>query len=72
MNIRHNKTVAKVDHYKPGYEELAGRTLTLELKEYPSVNAAKKANGLNSRCLQKGEKFPPTVAEALAEAKKAA
>ena len=72
MNIRKGKTVAKVGQYKPGYEELAGRTLTLEVKEYDSINLAKKANGLNAKTLRKGECFPPTEAEALAEVRKAA
>ena len=72
MNIRKGKIVAKVGQYKPGYEELAGRTLALEVKEYPSLNAAKKANGLNAKTLKRGEYFPPTEAEALAEVRKAA
>lgn len=41
--------------------EHEGKPCTLETKAYPSINAAKKANGLNSRTLKKGEKFPPTV-----------
>lgn len=71
MNIRKGKTVAKVGRYEPGYEELAGRVLALEVKEYPSISQAKKANGLNAQTLKRGEKFPPTVAEALAESRKA-
>ena len=72
MNFRKGKTVAKVGQYKPGYEELAGRELTLAMKEYDSINQAKKANGLNAKTLKRGEHFPPTEAEALAEVRKAA
>ena len=70
--MRKGMTVAKVGQYKPGYEELAGRTLSLEVREYPSINAAKKANGLNAKVLKRGEHFPPTEAEALAAVRKAA
>lgn len=72
MNFRKGKTVAKVGQYKPGHEELAGRELTLSIKEYDSINQAKKANGLNARVLKRGERFPPTESEALAEVRKAA
>ena len=72
MNIRKDKIVAKVGKYEPGYEELSGRTLSLEMRSYSSINAAKKANGLNARVLRKGEHFPPTVDEALAASRKAA
>lgn len=72
MNIRKGKTVAKVEQYKPGYEELAGRTLSVSKKEYDSINQAKKANGLNSTVLKRGESFPPTVEEALAASRQAA
>jgi hypothetical protein len=72
MNYRKDKTVAKVGVYKPGYEELTGMTLSLEKKDYDSVNLAKKANGLNARVLKKGESFPPTEDQALAAVRKAA
>lgn len=65
MNMRKGMTVAKVGEYRPGYEELAGRTLALEVKKYPSINAAKKANGLNAKVLKRGEHFPPTPQEAI-------
>lgn len=48
--IRRGKTVAVVGEHE-------GKSATLETKDYPSINAAKKANGLNSRT----GKFPPTV-----------
>lgn len=72
MNVRKGRTVAKVEQYKPGYEELAGLTLSVEMKEYPSINQAKKANGLNAKVLKRGESFPPTVQEALEVKRKAA
>ena len=72
MNIRKEKVVAKVEQYQAGYEELAGRTLTLEMTTYQSINQAKKANGLNARVLKRWEKFPPTVQEALAAVRVAA
>ena len=72
MNFRKDKTVAKVGVYKAGYEEIDGLTLTLEIKEYPSINLAKKANGLNARTLKRGESFPPTVLEALNKVRNAA
>ena len=72
MNIRKGKTVAKVEKYEPGYEELAGMVLTTSVKEFDSLNQAKKANGLNAKTLKRGEHFPPTVEEALAVRRKAA
>ena len=72
MNVRKGKIVAKVGKYQPGYLEIANFVLTLEKKEYDSINQAKKANGLNATTLKRGESFPPTVLEALAEARKAA
>lgn len=72
MNMRKGTTVARVGQYKPGYEELAGRILSLEIREYKSINLAKKANGLNARVLKRGENFPPTEAQALAAVRAAA
>jgi hypothetical protein len=71
--MRKGKTVAhKVGLYQPGYEELSGRTLASEIKEYESLNKAKKANGLNAKVMRRGESFPLTVEQALAEVRKAA
>ena len=53
-SIRRDKTVAVIGEHE-------GKPCTLETKVYESVNLAKKANGLNSRTLKRGEKFPPTV-----------
>ena len=72
MNFRKGKIVAKVEQYTPGYEELAGRVLSTAVKEHDSINQAKKANGLNAKTLKRGENFPPTVAEAITERRKAA
>lgn len=52
--IRNGNLVAVIGDHE-------GKPCTVEVKEYPSINAAKKANGLGSRKLKKGEKFPPTV-----------
>lgn len=52
-HIRKGMTIAVIGEHE-------GKPCTLETKEYPSINLAKKANGLNSRVLQRGEKFPPT------------
>ena len=62
---RKGKTVAVIGDHE-------GKPCTLETKTYDSINLAKKANGLNAKTLKRGEHFPPTVAEALAEVRKAA
>ena len=48
--IRNENIIAVIGEHQ-------GRPCTMETKEYPSINAAKKANGLNSRT----GKFPPTA-----------
>ena len=53
-HIRRENVVATIGDHE-------GRPCTLETKKYDSINLAKKANGLNSRTLKRGEKFPPTV-----------
>lgn len=55
-SIRSGKTVANVGEYE-------GRAYTIRTESYNSINAAKKANGLNASTLQRGESFPPTKAE---------
>lgn len=52
--IRKGRIIATIGQHE-------GKPCTLETKEYASINLAKKANGLNSRVLKRGEKFPPTV-----------
>ena len=60
MNIRNGMTVAKTGNVE-NVEATEGRICTLSVKEYDSLNLAKKANGLNARTLKHGEKFPPTA-----------
>ena len=64
MNIRKGMTVAKTGPAPDNFPDLKRCLVTLEVKEYESLNQAKKANGLNARLLQRGEKLPPTVSEA--------
>ena len=47
-SIRKGKTVVTVDD----------QGATTDLRTYDSINAAKKANGLNARTLRPGESFP--------------
>ena len=49
--IRRGKTVAVIGDHE-------GKVCTLETKDYPSINLAKKANGLNASTARK---FPPTA-----------
>lgn len=58
-NIRKGHRVAQV-------AEIDGKLRTLKVQDFPSINAAKKANGLNATTLRRGEPFPPK-AEAQAE-----
>jgi hypothetical protein len=56
MNIRNGMTVHQVGKHE-------GQDCVLSSKTYDSLNQAKKANGLNARTMQRGEKLPPTKAE---------
>ena len=53
-SLRRNQTVAKVDVDKHG------RTFAASIKDYDSINLAKKANGLNASMT---DKFPPLQAD---------
>jgi hypothetical protein len=61
MNYRKGMTVAKVGEHD-------GKACVLESHEHGSINAAKRANGLNARVLKRGESFPPHKATLIAEA----
>lgn len=60
MNVRKGSMVAKVGEHQ-------GRACVLDLKMYPSINLAKKANGLNARTIKTRESFPPLKSEIDAE-----
>lgn len=72
MNIRNGMTVYTVGPAPDNFPDLKGRECLLDKQKFKSINQAKKANGLNARTLQKGEKLPLTVSEANAALLKAA
>lgn len=55
MQIRKGKTIAAIGKTPDG------RLYTIGTTDYPSINAAKKANGLNSRTLRNNQQFPPKL-----------
>ena len=55
MKIRKGKTIAHIGT-KPD-----GTLYTAHEVVFPSINAAKKANGLNSRTARGNEQFPPKL-----------
>lgn len=55
--LRKGKSVAEVRQDKHG------RDFTVRVRDFDSLNQAKKANGINSVALQRHEQFPPREIE---------